>query len=348
MDIFDYLEKNCKETFSAKHPLNEIDAMVLSRFSYLPFDQIKLQKVESVSSIAKKMESVSMRHYIWPEDRRLIMKMAKAKRFRDLPVFGFEKRANKRTVEQFSAVSIYLPGGTIAISYTGTDSTLNGWREDCNMAIFETIPSQKSAKKYLKTIAHMYADFDIVLVGHSKGGTLSMYAVATAKKEIRDRIKMVYSFDGPGLSEKFSDKIPSFVVNYIPQDSFVGRLLNHAEKTEVVKSNAKLLFQHNVYSWEVSLKTNKLIRTTISKKSDLADRAVRRWVKNSTREEKEEFTELIFKVLEDSQVGTPNDMAKAGASVIPKIIESYRKLKKSDRKMFFKMAKIFLWPDDQA
>lgn len=348
MDIFDYLRKNCKEKFSEKHPLNELDAVVLSRFSYLPFDQIKMQKVESVSSIAKKMEHVADKHYIWPEDKKLIIKMAKTKRFRNLPVFEFAKRANKNIVEQFSAVSIYLPGGTIVISYTGTDSTLNGWREDCNMAILDTIPSQKSAKKYLENIIKLYPDFELILVGHSKGGTLSMYAIATAKNSIKEKIKHVYSFDAPGLSEKLSRKIPNNVVNYIPQDSFVGRLLNHSEKTEVIKSDAKLLFQHNIYSWHVSLKTNKLIRTTISKKSDLTDRALKRWINKLTKKERAAFFDLIFKILEDSKVGTPNDMAKEGASVIPKIYESYKKLGKSDRQMFLKMVKLFLFPNSES
>lgn len=346
MNVFDYLRRSCKETFSAKNPLNEIDAMILSRFSYLPFDQIKMQKVESVSSIAKKMKYVADKHYIWPEDKELITKMAKVKRFRDLPAFEFKKRANKKTNEQFSAISVYIPGGTVVISYTGTDSTLNGWREDCNMAILDTIPAQKSAKKYLKYIAKIYPEFNLVLVGHSKGGTLSMYAIATAKKSIKAKIKNVYSFDGPGLSAKFVHSIPRNVVNYIPQDSFVGRLLNHSEKTEVIKSDAKLFFQHNIYSWNVSLKTNKLIRTTINKKSDIADRALKRWISKLTNKEKEAFFDLIFKVLEDSQVGTPNDMMKTGPSVIPKIYESYKKLEKSDRQMFLKMVKLFLFPDN--
>lgn len=345
MDVFDYLSKNCKEKFSAKSPLTEIDAMILSRFSYLPFDQIKMQKVESVSSIAKKMEHVADKHYIWPEDKKLIEKMSKTKRYRDLPAFEFKKRANKRTTEQFSAISVYIPGGTVVISYTGTDSTLNGWREDCNMAILDTIPAQKSAKKYLKYIFKLYPEFDYCLVGHSKGGTLSMYAVTTAKKSIKSKIKNVYSFDAPGLSQKFAHSIPKNVVNYIPQDSFVGRLLNHTEKIVVVKSDAKLLFQHNIYSWHVSLKTGKLIRTTINKKSDIADRALKRWISKLTNKEKEAFFDLVFKVLEDSGVGTPNDMMKTGPSVIPKIYESYRKLEKSDRQMFLKMVKLFLSPN---
>lgn len=344
MNVFDYLDKNCKEPFSAKSPLNEIDALILSRFSYLPFDKIKLEKVETILSIAQKMKPVDLPYFIWPEDKKLILKMAKAKRFRDLPAFEYVKRANKKTVEQFSAISVYIPGGTVVISYTGTDSTLNGWREDCNMAIFETIPSQKSAKKYLKEIAKIYPLFDLILVGHSKGGTLSMFAATTAKKSIKSQIKKVYSFDGPGLSEKYSSRIPDFTINYIPQDSLVGRMMFHTEKTEVVKSDAKLLYQHNVYSWEVSLKTNQLIRSTISKKSDVADRALKRWVRQLSRPEKEQFFDLVFKIIEDSKVGTPNDMAKAGASVIPKIIEAYRNLEKSDRRVFLKNIKSFLFP----
>ena len=245
-NLLDYLGKKNLAPISREAPLNTLDALTLARFSYLPFRQIDLQEFETISSIASKMQKLGVKKFLYPEDKKMITCLGQNQRFVNLQTSDFVFRFNKRTVEQFAAITIHLSKNTMFISFIGTDDTLSGWREDCNMAIQETVPSQKSAKKYLKMVAAKYPEKKIYIGGHSKGGTLAMYATLTSKHHLARRIKFVYSFDGPGLSEKLTQKsIRKFkasgdrsplprMINYIPQDSVIGRLFSHAEMVKII------------------------------------------------------------------------------------------------------------------
>ena len=52
-NINDYLKWRGDISFEEK-PLNEIDNMILSRFSYLPFNKIDMEDEETIGSVVKK------------------------------------------------------------------------------------------------------------------------------------------------------------------------------------------------------------------------------------------------------------------------------------------------------
>ena len=352
-NLLDYLGKKNLEPISREAPLNTLDALTLARFSYLPFNQIDLQDFETISSIANKMQKLGVKKFLYPEDKEMIAKLGQNQRFANLETSDYVFRFNKRTVEQFAAITIHLSKNTIFVSFIGTDDTLSGWREDCNMAIQETVPSQKSAKKYLKTVATKYPDKKIYIGGHSKGGTLAMYATLTSKHQLARRIKFVYSFDGPGLSEKLTrkslrkfkaagDRSPlSRMLNYIPQDSVVGRLFSHAEKFQVIKSNAKNFYQHNVHTWQVNLREQKLVPAAITKKSDFVDQTISEWIKTMPKKQKKLFIDSIFKVLDKSKYNSPIGISVDGIRAIPDLFGSFRRLEKEDKKaVFFGLKKL--------
>ena len=346
-NLLDYLGKNKQAPISRESPLNTLDALTLARFSYLPFNQINLQEFETISSVARKMQKLGVKKFLYPEDKEMIIKLGQNQRFANLQTSDFVSRFSKRTVEQFAAITIHLPDDKVYVSFIGTDDTLNGWREDCNMAIQETVPSQKSARKYLKFIANKYPDSKIYLGGHSKGGTLAMYAALTSRHHLVRRIKFVYSFDGPGLSDKITQKalrrfraagerspLPR-MINYIPQDSVIGRLFSHAEKTKVVKSNAKNFYQHNVHTWQVNLREQKLVPAAISRKSDFVDQTISEWIKKMPKKQKKQFVDSIFKVLSQSKYNSPIGISVDGIRAVPDLIGSFRKLEKPEKKAFF-------------
>lgn len=346
-NLLDYLGKSNLVPISRTTPLNTLDALTLARFSYLPFDLIELEPSETVRSVAAKMRKLSVKAFLYPEDKKMILALGQNPRFADLKVTEFVARRNKRTVEQFAAITIHIPEEKIYISFIGTDDTLNGWREDCNMAIQETVPSQKSAKKYLRSIANKYPDTKIYLGGHSKGGTLAMYAALTSKRHLVRRIKFVYSFDGPGMSNRLTQKslrrfkaagerspLPR-MINYVPQDSIIGRLFSHAEKIQVVKSGAKNFYQHNVHTWQINLREQKLVPAVISKKSDFVDQTISEWIKKMPKKQKKLFVDSIFKVLDQSKYNSPIGISVDGIRAIPDLIDSFRKLEKNDRKVIF-------------
>ena len=343
-NLLDYLGKKNLAPISREAPLNTLDALTLARFSYLPFRQIDLQEFETISSIASKMQKLGVKKFLYPEDKKMITCLGQNQRFVNLQTSDFVFRFNKRTVEQFAAITIHLSKNTMFISFIGTDDTLSGWREDCNMAIQETVPSQKSAKKYLKMVAAKYPEKKIYIGGHSKGGTLAMYATLTSKHHLARRIKFVYSFDGPGLSEKLTQKsIRKFkasgdrsplprMINYIPQDSVIGRLFSHAEKFQVVKSNAKNFYQHNVHSWQVNLRDKKLVEAKISKKSNFVDQALSSWIRSTSKKQKKQFVDSVFKILDRSKYNSPIGISFDGIRAVPDLLSSYRKLEKTEKK----------------
>ncbi len=346
-NLLGYLGKSNLVPISRSAPLNTLDALTLARFSYLPFGLIELEPSETIHSIATKMRKLSVKAFLYPEDKEMILLLGQNPRFAELEVTDFIARLDKRTVEQFAAITIHLPDGKIFISYIGTDDTISGWREDCNMAIQETVPSQKSAKKYLKSIAAKYPDPEIFIGGHSKGGTLAMYSALTSRYHLARRIKFVYSFDGPGLSDKLTKKsIRKFkaagkrsplsrMINYVPQDSIIGRLFSHAEKIQVVKSDAKNFYQHNVHTWQVNLREQKLVPSTISKKSDFVDETLTKWIKTMPKRQKKQFIDSIFKILGSSKYNSPIGISVDGIRALPDLFGSFRRLEKTDRKVIF-------------
>ena len=65
-NINDYLLWRGDIPINSKFKFNEIDSMILARFSYLRFDMIKLEPVETIKSISEKMAyGVCNNHTHW-------------------------------------------------------------------------------------------------------------------------------------------------------------------------------------------------------------------------------------------------------------------------------------------
>lgn len=346
-NIIDYVKVHGGYKINRTAPFCELDAIVLSRFSYLPFHKIKLAEKETVASVAEKMRKLKSKDFGWPEDADYIEAMGFSKRFSGLKVTDYCSKNSKKITEQFQAISIHVNSFKVFVSYNGTDSSLHGWREDLNLALLDEIPAQLSGAKYFKQIANRYPWKKLYLGGHSKGGNVAMYSAITAPDLYQNRIIKVYAEDAPGMSKKVVEKdtgvsVLPRIIHYIPQDSVVGRLLNHSEKFEVIKSNAKNFWQHNIYSWEVDFATKKLVRSKATKKSDFVDKTLDRWLQDADETQKKEFANLLFKVLEDSKIGTPVDVGAAGIHAIPPLFKSFRSLPRADRGVIISFVKKLL------
>lgn len=346
-NIIDYVKVYGGHKIDRAVPFCELDAMVLSRFSYLPFHKIELNEIETVASIAKKMRKLKEKDFAWPEDAEYIKTMGFSERFSALKVTDYRSISSKKITEQFMAITIHISPAKLFISYNGTDNSLHGWREDLNLALLDEIPAQLSGAEYFKDVADKYPLKKVYLGGHSKGGNIAMYSAIISPDPYQNRIIMVYSQDAPGMSKKVIEKdtgvsVLPRIIHFIPQDSVVGRLLNHSEKFEVIKSGAKNFWQHNVYSWEVDLSTRTLVRSKSTKKSDFVDKTLDRWLQDATEKQKKEFADLLFKVLENSKVGTPVDIGIAGIHAIPPLLKSYRSLPREERTVIAEFIKKLL------
>ena len=207
---------------------NEIDSLILNRFSYFPLDSIMQEKEEvSIEELSKRFEKANKEKLkiLWKDDADLFPVMGKSKRFGEMVALEYINKIETKTEKQFSAVTIILPDNTIYISFRGTDNTLIGWKEDFNMSFRGHLPSQIEAKEYLENIAKKYPYKKIRLGGHSKGGNLAVYASIFASPKVKKRIISVYNNDGPGFNDDIinTDEYKNSIIGYMKEVlDFIG------------------------------------------------------------------------------------------------------------------------------
>ena len=148
-NINKYLEWRGDIPFSAKYRFNEIDSMILARFSYLPFNKIELKDNDTIEEISNKMARLDENIFMYNGDKELIINLGKSDRFKSLIVTDFVNTNEIEIEKQFGAITIQLSNKELYVSYVGTDFSINGWKEDCNMAFMEAVPCQISGKEYL-------------------------------------------------------------------------------------------------------------------------------------------------------------------------------------------------------
>ncbi len=333
-----YIISHSKWRIGFFHPLNDVDAMVFARFSYLPFSKIKMDERETVGSICTKMSNhLKIDDYCWPDDYEFVNNLKNARRFKNKRVSDY-KRVNNRSIEkQFSAITIHLNHFEMYLSFFGTDDSITGWKEDFNLAFLDHIPAQTEAQKYLETLRKAYPLKKMRLGGHSKGGNLAIYASVTADDAVQKRMLKVYNFDGPGLrkgtaaldtgTEKVINKIHSF----IPQGSVIGRLFEHNEKVTVVKSGAKNLYQHDIYSWQV--RGNRVVESKTTKASDLADKTITKWLETASKDDQKVFINSMFKVLASADINSPLELRDKWFKAMPTMLKTFHTLPKEKKKV---------------
>ena len=341
MNINDYIVWRGDIPFSDSFPFNDVDALILARFSYLPFDKIKIGD-ETILSISSKMEKLKISDFRIDDDKLLIHNLGKSTRFKNLKVSDFVFNRVKSLEKQFGAVTIHL-SDFIYISYIGTDNSLVGWKEDCNMSFKKNIPAQKEGVKYLSEIAFKYKG-KIVLGGHSKGGNVAVYSALNG--DFNDRIIRAYNFDGPGFEKSIFDEcldksIIDRIVTYIPQGSVIGRLLEHEEEYKVVSSNNKGLYQHDIYSWNV-LKDDLVMLSKVTDSSEFINQSIKTWLKNTDENQRKIFVDCIFELLYSSNTSTFRELSKVWMSKIPDFLSTYKSISKEDREVVNDMLKDFI------
>lgn len=319
-DIFDYLEWRGDIAFTG-HGICDADFGVFGCLSYIPFDDIvsdsfkenRVLKTALEKVLALEGENADGRTFQMKEDRSFLEKLRDCPRYTDIRLTGYVNIRDTKKQEQFAAMTLLLPEGSILILFRGTDRTLVGWREDFNMSFAETLPSQRDAVKYIEKAASKLKG-NIIVCGHSKGGNLAMYSAAHCNGRIRDRIGKIVNLDGPGFFKENVDtaglmSISDRIVSFIPQASIVGMLLEHEEKSVLVHSTAPLFSQHHIYTWgfrrggfeeEKELKAGSVV----------LDMALKQWVEEFTVHEREKLVEGLFDIVAESDAATLDELVK--------------------------------------
>ena len=331
-NIFDYLQWRGDLTLE-KSKFNEIDNLILSRFSYFPFDDIinenEVVTIKELSERFKKAD-INPAHILWKDDVNLFPEMGNSERFGQMFATKYINKIETEQEKQFSAITILMPDNTIYVSFRGTDNTIVGWKEDFNMSFKSHIASQISAKEYLENIAKEYPDKKIRVGGHSKGGNIAIYASAFAENTIKDRIINVYNNDGPGFCEdviqtkEYQEIIPK-TNTYIPQSSIIGRLMNHKEEYTIVESTQKGIMQHDLYTWQILGKEFVTVEE-LTKGSIFIDKTITGWLEKVEPSKREQVIDVIFEILNNTDAQTMKEL-KANWFVNAKtILTSYKNM----------------------
>ena len=343
-NIIDYIEWRGDLSFE-NSPINEIDDIIFARFSYLPFKYIELKEIDTIENIALEMKDLDIENYLWNDDKVFLQKIGNCKRFKDIKVSDYIEIFDEAAEKQFAAITLWIQKNQKYISFRGTDSSLVGWKEDINMGFKKDVPSQKEAVKYLNSMAEKYKD-ELIIGGHSKGGNLAVYSAVFCKDSVKNRIERVINADGPGfdksviLTDNYK-KILNKIQTYIPQSSIVGRLLEHEEEYQVVKSIQKGIMQHDIYSWEIE--PTKLIRIpTVTNNSEIFNGIVSDWLKNTTPEQRENFINMIYEIIMETQAQRTSDFRVETAKKIGIILNGYINVDPEDKKEIEHMVKLIL------
>jgi len=336
-NINDYLEWRGDLPICNKHKFNEIDGMILARFSYLNFSKIQLHKKETIKSISTKMINLGKKDFRYNGDKEMITLLGESNRFSDMYVTDFIEHYDKAVEKQFSAITIHISPKEIYVSFIGTDETLIGWKEDFNMAFMETIPAQLEGLKYLQKIAKKYPDTKIRIGGHSKGGNIAVFSAISTNQEIQKRIIKIYSYDGPGLDKSILDNVKNKNIfkkinSYIPQDSIIGRILEHKETPKVIQSTEKGLLQHDIFSWQVK-RDEPVLLEKATNESELMNKTISSWLKETKIEQRKIFIDGMYDVLSSTEINTIDELTISLSKRLPIFIRTYRNMPEEDRRI---------------
>lgn len=311
MNILDYVAWRGDITFE-QSPFNEVDNLIFSELAYVSMDGLMPEDGSDTLTVAqlcrRYTEAGCSQTYLINDPAPLLKKAAESARFRDIGVKWFTQKIDVRQQIQFAAVTFIISDEQAYIAFSGTDNTIVGWREDCNISFLDETPGQYEAVQYINTVAARTRG-ELIIGGHSKGGNLAVYGAAFCDEEvIKNRITQVYSNDGPGFNDDVANAdrylaILDKTLKILPESSLVGILLSGKERRKIIKSSAKGILQHDPYSWCVDV-TRFEEAEELTGASMIMDDALGRWVASLSKENKKILVDSVFDALEASGAET--------------------------------------------
>ena len=235
--------------------LSPADALALSCLIYVDFHALPgprspqgclLRELAQASSIPSLYRYSLASH----ADRPLLEAAGASARFGGLRVRDAVTRLTSSPLAQFGAVTFIDEAGATYVVFRGTDASAVGWAEDARFGLDFPTDSQRWAANYLAYAASQ-ATGPIVVVGHSKGANLALYASAAATPPSLDR---VYAFDpvgfpAPVVDGGFFESIDGLMHIYVTAGSWVSPLLPLPAPATVVASTWPGPLSHNPYAW---------------------------------------------------------------------------------------------------
>lgn len=317
-------------------PLNELDGLVLTRFAYMPFEELELGQNETVGSLCKRLKALPEEKFRLEGDARFVMLLNEADRFNQMPVSDFVKHNDVDAVVQFAAITLYLPDDKLYIAYCGTDSTLVGWKEDFYMSFMEDVPAQMEALHYALKLLKRFPEKQFYLGGHSKGGNLAIYTAVNLPDDMKARLLHVSNYDGPGFPKSYIanhdfSSVLDRLYTFIPQESMIGRIHEHVEGFQVVESTESGIMQHDIYSWQIG----PTLMTMLDRADDTSEityRAIQNILTNTSPEQRKEYIDRMFDLLMSSDANSFSEVFQKLPTRFDEILRTAVAMTKEDHK----------------
>lgn len=332
-DIMDYIDWRGDIGFDEVH-VNEVDGLIFSQLIYVRMKPympdakkscITIKQLSSLYCADHSDDEIEQMSNLFRHSARLLQKLAGARRYADCILRYYVYDISEKEESQFSAVTIELSDGTYFISYSGTDHSVVGWKENFNLSYLDETPGQNKAKKYLKQVAaYIHNDDKVIndksvnarnlwIGGHSKGGNLAVFAAMHVDKEVQDDIIKVFNFDGPGFNHKMIytagyKRIFDRIETFLPQSSIVGLLLEHVDDYEVVRSTNLGPLQHDAFSWEI-MGAHIIKADGLDKNSVRLDKTLRNWIGGMDEAQRKQFVNVLFSIASDSNFENLDQMS---------------------------------------
>lgn len=340
----------------ARDPFNDADNVLCALLAYIDFREFVPEDpgtavpfAETVQAFLDRIQgkNISLGALMTAQVFDAAREMASCVRFSKTKMTAYcnvcrEDALDPQLQVQWAALTFLFEDGTMYISFAGTDDTLISWKEDFNMAVYATIPSQKEAAEYVRRVMRAHPEYHKVYVGgHSKGGNLAIYSAAKCGGDLQGRIARVYANDAPGFHKTFlSDPdylaVRDRVLCILPDQSFVGLLLYHDAKRKVIKSAEKSFRQHDCLTWQVKGGALEAAEG-ISGEALILRKTVETWFDQMTQPERQAFVESIYKALTGLEAKTLTDLVD-GRTLL---LRSYRALPQEERQIIRGMVKKF-------
>lgn len=351
--IIDYVLFNANKDFG-EISFNKIDALIFAQLSYLNYTGI----VEDTRSESKGVYLHEIaEHEKFPEiftlprsaenNTKLFNAVAYSKRYGKVRAKFYEEITEKDSDTQFCGVVFVLPKNLNVISFRGTDSTILGWKENCNMLYKYPVSSQEISVAYVdKVIPRLRGE--VIVTGHSKGGNLAIYSSVYCKNESKKKIKRVISFDSPGFTEEFVNDdayintLPK-ISKFVPEESMIGMLLTDKSKVQIVKSDGIGFYQHDPFMWQIE-GTDFVPGTKIVMRAKIIDTTFNEWVFGFAPEQREQFLEGMFLLVEktnEANSPTFRQWMENLLTNIPLALDAVKGLSPQDRALSAKVIKQF-------
>lgn len=353
-----------KDISLEEKPFNPVDMLMMAELAYVDWEDIVNEDKVLLRTACKEYitkhdgENLRKKFIYSLSIPELVENIMESDRYKGVYIQNYKTCYSEEEKIQFGAVTFELPNKEIIFSFRGTDGSITGWKENMMMTYQDDLACQQFAKMYIedylesipetKTFFGLRSKKEIpyfYMTGHSKGGNLAMYAAYTLEK-YDSYLKKVYNFDGPGFRKSFYEKaykenIVQKIESYIPKGSIIGRLLEHKENFYIIDSCQKGLSQHDGFSWSVNVDSF-VSFDYIESDSDETLASIDRILLSKTKEEREAYIDLIFKVLDQMNIQSISDLTNLDIKRGINGLLSVRKMNHDERKFMWEVLNLLM------